>query len=133
VSPATALIGSPLVGVALGLSGAFIHASRTSVFGFFVPWGLVLTCACVIACIRAATVLAGRRAAGVLLAAGWLAVTLLAARSTSAGDLPLQMTWRSVAYLVITVVIGSAVMVLSPPQRDTTAHHLEPVGESGVL
>jgi hypothetical protein len=129
VSPTTALIGAPVVGVALGLSGAFIHASRTVVLGVHVPWGLVLASACVIACIRAATVLTGRRVAGVLLAAGWLAVTLLAARSTSAGDLPLQMTWRSVAYLVITVVIGSAVMVLSPPREQ----HDAPSDEAEVL
>jgi hypothetical protein len=129
VSPATALISAPLVGVALGLSGAFIHASRTLIFGIFIPWGLVLTCACVIACIRAATVLAGRRTAGVLLASGWLAVTLLAARSTSAGDLPLQMTWRSVAYLVITVVIGSAVMVLSPARHGIDPQPRMTVGE----
>jgi hypothetical protein len=115
VSPPLTVLGAPVLGLALGMTGAFIHASRTVVFGVSVPWGLALSMACVVACIRATVILSGRRTAGVLLWAGWLVVTVMAAVSTAAGDLPIQMTWRSLTYLVGTAMIGSATMVFPAP------------------
>jgi hypothetical protein len=135
VSPRRVLIGSPLLGALLGLTGAFVHASRTPVLGVTVPWGVVLMVAAVLATTRAAVVLAGTRIAGVLLLAGWLVITVLAAVSTTAGDLPVQATWRSLAYLILTPMIGSALVVARAPRmqyqgmQDPAEMHTDVLGD----
>ena len=115
MSRVTVLIGAPILGAILGISGAFVHAARTPVLGVWIPWGLALAFLTVVVCVRAATVMAGLRSAGVLLFCGWLLPTVISALQSTDGDLGLQGNWRSSAYLFGTVVVASTVMVLRPP------------------
>ena len=115
MSRMTVLVGAPLLGAVLGIAGAFVHAARSAVFGVSVPWGLVLSFLCVVFCVRAATVLAGVRSAGVLLFLGWLLPTVVSALQSTDGDLGLQANWRSTVYLFGTVIVASTLMVLRPP------------------
>lgn len=115
-SPRVALIGAPILGALLGITGAFLHASRTTFLGISWPWGLVLSFLMVVTCVRAATVAARRRAGGILLTMGWLVPTVISAVRSTDGDLGLQANWRSTTYLFATVIVASTLMVLSPPK-----------------
>ena len=116
LSPRLALIGAPVLGAVLGISGAFLHAGRTQFLGVSWPWGLVLSFLMVVTSVRAATVVTHRRAGGILLTAGWLVPTIISAIRSTDGDLGLQANWRSVTYLFATVLVASTLMVLSPPK-----------------
>lgn len=115
-SPRVALIGAPILGALLGITGAFLHAGRTTFLGISWPWGLVLAFLMVVTSVRAATVAARRRAGGILLTLGWLIPTVISAIASGDGDLGLQANWRSTTYLFATVIVASTLMVLSPPK-----------------
>ena len=101
-------VGLLLAGIVLGLFGAVVMASRISVRGVTVPWGLVLSLVTVLACVRGAAWLVGSRRGAALVGLGWVLPTLAFATTNPGGDILLPDLTRTYVYL-----IGSAVLVVA--------------------
>lgn len=110
-------IGVALLGVGIGLVGAFVQAMRW-VGGVpwghvTVPWGAVLVVITLLTAIRAAMWLLRRRAAGWLVFAGWVVGSFIAATASPSGDIaigcaPGDPCLRQWGYLLVAVVLGAA-------------------------
>jgi hypothetical protein len=101
-------VGLLLGGVVLGLFGAVVMASRITVRGVTVPWGLILSLVTVLACVRGAAWLVGSRRGAALVGLGWVLPTLAFATTNPGGDILLPDLTRTYVYL-----IGSAVLVVA--------------------
>ncbi len=106
-----------LAGVAVGLLAGFLHAVRTPVGGFSVPWGAVLALALVVVLVRAAVDLTRGRWTGWWAFSGWLVATIALSVEGPGGDLVISAGARPVAYLFGGVILGSA--AASIPSRRT--------------
>lgn len=95
-------------GVVLGAFGGFLQAWTIPVGDFRLPIGLLLTLACLIACIRAVIHAFATRKAGVAFFIGWAVVSVILALPTSEGDIVIGRTTLAVVYLFGGVVLGSA-------------------------
>ena len=101
-------VGLLIGGIVLGLFGAVVMASRITVRGVTVPWGLVLSLVTVLACVRGAAWLVGSRRGAALVGLGWVLPTLAFATTNPGGDILLPDLTRTYVYL-----IGSAVLVVA--------------------
>ena len=99
--------GLLLGGVVLGLFGTVLMASRLTVRGTTVPWGLVLSMVAILACVRGAAWLVGSRRGAALVGLGWVLPTLAFATTNPGGDILLPDVPRTYVYLV-----GSALIVV---------------------
>ena len=99
--------GLLLAGIVLGLFGAVVMASRITVRGVVVPWGVVLSLVTVLALVRGAAWLVGSRRGAALVGLGWVLPTLAFATTNPGGDVLLPDLTRTYVYLV-----GSAVLVV---------------------
>jgi len=101
-------LGLLLAGIVLGLFGAVVMASRITVRGVTVPWGLILSLVTVLACVRGAAWLVGSRRGAALVGLGWVLPTLAFATTNPGGDILLPDLTRTYVYL-----IGSALLVVA--------------------
>ncbi len=102
-----------LVGVAVGLLGAFVQAARWVTawpWGqISIPWGMALMLLLLLLLIRGGAWLVRTRFGGWAVLAGWLAGTILMSTESPAGDLALAGGTRQWVYLLGGVVLGSVV------------------------
>jgi hypothetical protein len=99
--------GLLLGGVVLGLFGTVLMASRVTVRGTTVPWGLVLSMLAILSCVRGAAWLVGSRRGAALVGFGWVLPTLAFATTNPGGDVLLPDVPRTYVYLV-----GSALFIV---------------------
>jgi hypothetical protein len=102
-----------LVGVAVGLVGAFVQAARWVTawpWGqLVIPWGMALMLLLLLLLIRGGAWLVRTRFGGWAVLAGWLAGTVVMSTESPAGDLALAGGTRQWVYLLGGVVLGSVV------------------------
>jgi hypothetical protein len=107
------LIAFALMGVATGVSGAFMQAQRTIfVFGEYVvviPWGMLLMLVVLAALTRLATTGTRTRWGAWLFFTGWLSATILLAAESPSGDLAISSGVRQLVYLFGGVIISVAI------------------------
>lgn len=106
------------IGALIGLTGGFVQAHRT-VWTFegrylVIPWGAVIVVVVLLVAIRGAAKVTGTRSAAWLLLAGWLAMTIFLASETRSGDIAVSSGLRQWGYLLVGVVIGSALATFPP-------------------
>lgn len=105
-------------GLLLGASGAVVQRSQVQIGGHALPWGLVAVLATVYVAVRGAVWWARRRVAGVVVAVGWLLVTVVLSRSGPGGDVLLPDDWHSHVYLLGGVVVALAAVLVPLPRQD---------------
>ena len=111
------LLASLLVGLVVGVIGAFLQAARLLIAGWTLPWGLVVSLVALLVLIRGAVEIAQSRWAGWLLFAGWLAATLAFAAQLPSGALVISAGDRQLAYLIGGVVLGAAAATVPSVSR----------------
>lgn len=105
-------------GVALGAAGIVVQANRTIVAGHELSWGLALTLLALVAAVRGACWWARSRAAGIVVAIGWVLATLVLSTGNAAGDILLPNDLRSQVYLFGGVALAALAALLPLPARD---------------
>lgn len=110
-----------VVGVVVGLTGAFVQAHRAvlelpwSVIS--VPWGVPIVWIALVAAIRGGAWLVLSRWGAWSVFVGWLAATVVMAAETSSGDVALSGGGRQMTYLLGGVILASAAASLPVPAR----------------
>ena len=106
------LLGAFVVGLLVGLVGAFVQADRFIMsvpWGLLVvPWGMVFVILVLVIAIRGATWLVESRWGGSTLLAGWVVATLVMAGESPSGDVALSGGGRQWVYLLGGVILGAA-------------------------
>ena len=124
------LVGILLVGLLVGLIGAFVQADRLIIsvpWGLVVvPWGMVFVILLLVLVIRGATWLIESRWAGVVLLIGWLMATIVMAGQSPSGDIALSGGGRQWVYLLGGVGLGAAA-ALFPVVHEQAEPRFEPV------
>ena len=114
------LLLSLVVGLVIGLAGAFVQAQRLLVdspWGVVpIPWGVLLVWIALVAAIRGATWGVGTRWAGWTIFVGWLISTIVLSADSPSGDVALSGGGRQMTYLLAGVVIASAAASLPLPR-----------------
>lgn len=105
-------IGIAIVGLIVGLIGAFVQADRAIIsvpWGLLViPWGMVLVMAVLVMVIRGASWLVESRWGGATLLGGWIIATIAMSAESPSGDLALSGGGRQWVYLLGGVILGTA-------------------------
>ena len=105
------LAGLFLVGVAVGLLGAFVQAARWATawpWGqLVIPWGLVMVLILLLVLIRGGAWLVRSRFGAWALLLGWLMGTIVMSTQSRSGDLALAGGARQWVYLLGGVILGS--------------------------
>lgn len=100
-----------LIGVAVGLVGAFVQAARWVTawpWGqLVIPWGLVMVLILLLALIRGGAWLVRSRFGAWALLVGWLMGTIVMSTQSRSGDLALAGGVRQWVYLLAGVILGS--------------------------
>lgn len=100
-----------LIGVAVGLVGAFVQAARWVTawpWGqLVIPWGLVMVLILLLALIRGGAWLVRSRFGAWALLVGWLMGTIVMSSQSRSGDLALAGGVRQWVYLLAGVILGS--------------------------
>ncbi len=114
-------LGCPVLGLAVGIMGAFVQAHRL-VFPLgslivAIPWGALLVLLAVVTLTRSACWVVGSRLAGFLLVAGWLASTLWFAMESGSGNLAISAGARQWGYVIGGTLLGSAAFLLPMTRR----------------
>ena len=107
------LIAFALMGVAIGVSGAFMQAQR-AIFAFgeyvvVIPWGMILMLMLLAVLTRLATLGTQTRWGAWLFFTGWLAATILLAAESPSGDLAISSGGRQLVYLFGGVILSVAI------------------------
>lgn len=109
-----------LVGLVLGLAGAFVQAQRAIVdlpWGLTpIPWGVPVVWIALVSGVRGGAWLVRSRWGAWAVAAGWLAATVLLSAETSSGDVALSGGGRQLTYLLGGVILASAAASLPLPR-----------------
>lgn len=109
-----------LVGLVLGLAGAFVQAQRAIVdlpWGLTaIPWGVPIVWIALVSGIRGGAWLVRSRWGAWAVAAGWLAATVLLSTETASGDVALSGGGRQLTYLLGGVILASAAASLPLPR-----------------
>jgi hypothetical protein len=112
-----------VLGLAIGLTGAFVQAGRTVVdtpWGVLVvPWGVPLVWVALIAAVRGGVWGVGTRWAGWAVLLGWILTTVALSTESPSGDLALSGGTRQMVYLLGGVILASAAASLPLPVRRT--------------
>lgn len=111
---ALAYAGCLIVGVAMGICGAFLQACRSVVAGAVIPWGVVLALAALVLLVRAGVEVTRSRWGGWIVLAAWIGVTIAFAAELPSGDLVISGGGRQMAYLLVGVVAGTAAATIPP-------------------
>lgn len=108
-----------LVGLAIGVAGAFVQAQRLVLdtpWGLTsLPWGVPVVWIALVAAIRGGVWGLGTRWGGWAVAAGWLVATVAASAESPSGDVALSGGGRQLAYLLGGVILASAAASLALP------------------
>ena len=107
-------LGCLAAGLAVGLAGAFVQASRLIVGPVVLPWGTVLVLVVVVLAVRGAVWGLRSRLGGWLLFGGWLLATIGLAAESPSGDLAVSAGGRQWAYLLGGVILGAAAASVPP-------------------
>jgi len=123
------LAGSFLVGLLVGVIGAFVQADRFIInapWGLLVvPWGMVFVILVLVIVIRGATWLVESRWGGSILLAGWIVATIVMAAESPSGDVALSGGGRQWVYLLGGVILGTAAATF-PVIHDRVQPRFEP-------
>ena len=106
-------------GALVGAGAAFVHADRTKVAGFNVPYGVVLAVTTILVVQLWLTRNFQSRSCAVGYALGWVAITIVLALIPTARDLVLPNQTRTWAYLglgAVVVAMGISLPVMRRPQ-----------------
>jgi hypothetical protein len=110
-----------VVGVVLGIAGAFVQAHRAVVEGpwgvLVVPWGVPLVWLALVSGVRGGAWLVRSRWGSWSVAIGWIGSTIALAAETPSGDLAVSGGGRQLTYLIVGVVLVSAAASLPVPGR----------------
>jgi hypothetical protein len=110
-----------LLGLLVGLTGAFVQAARTVLdtpWGVLVlPWGVPIVWAALLVAVRAGVWGVGTRWGGWAVLAGWLVATVALSAESPSGDLALSGGTRQMVYLLGGVVLASAAASMPLPSR----------------
>lgn len=109
--------GCLVVGIVIGLVGAFLQGARWVIGGTVLPWGLVLSLIALLVLVRAGVELTGSRWGGWILLMAWIAVTVAFAAELPSGDLVISAGGRQMAYLLGGVIVGAAAATVPPIER----------------
>ena len=124
------IIGLSAVGLAGGIVGSFVQATRAIVplpsGQVGVPWGMILVLVTVVLVIRGAAWLIGSRAGGWAVFAGWLVATVVMAAESPSGDLAISGGGRQMTYLLGGVILGAAAATF--PVLGRSSHTIDGVG-----
>jgi hypothetical protein len=101
-----------VVGLIVGLVGAFVHHMRLYVAGIPVPYGLALALLSGATLTAAAGLLTARRMGAAAVAVPWLLSVLPFATQRPEGDLIISATPLGYAYLLGTAVLGAGAVTL---------------------
>lgn len=112
-----AYLGCLLVGLAIGIAGAFLQGSRFLVGGVTLPWGLVVALVALLVLVRAGIELTRSRWGGWIVLLAWIAATVAFAAELPSGDLVISAGGRQMAYLLGGVIIGAAAATVPPIDR----------------
>lgn len=123
-------LASLAAGLLLGVVGAFFQAMRLSLFGWTVPYGLLLMLAFLLILIRSVIEAADVRWPGWLVYVGWLAATVVYAAELPSGSLVISAGGRQMGYLAGGVVLGAAAATVPSLNRLRTARAPRPAGVS---
>ncbi len=109
-----------LVGLVLGLAGAFVQAQRAIVdlpWGLMpIPWGVGVVWIALVSGVRGGAWLVRSRWGAWAVAVGWLAATVLLSTKTPSGDIALSGGGRQLIYLIGGVILASAAANLPLPR-----------------
>lgn len=101
------------MGMAVGVSGAFMQAQRIIIVLFdryvILPWGLLVMLALLIVLTRLATLAARSRWGAWLFLSGWLGATVLLAAESPSGDIAVSSGGRQLVYLFGGVIMCVAI------------------------
>jgi hypothetical protein len=100
-----AYLGCLLVGLAIGIAGAFLQGARFLVGGVTLPWGLVVALVALLVLVRAGIEITRSRWGGWIVLLAWIAATVAFAGG------------RQMAYLLGGVIIGAAAATVPPIDR----------------
>ncbi len=112
-----AYLGCLLVGLAIGIAGAFLQGSRFLVGGVTLPWGLVVALVALLVLVRAGIEITRSRWGGWIVLLAWIAATVAFAAELPSGDLVISAGGRQMAYLLGGVIIGAAAATVPPIDR----------------
>lgn len=114
-----------VLGLLLGVIGAFVQAQRAIFDAFTLPWGVVITLLVLIAAIRGGVWLMMSRVGGWAVFAGWLIATVAMSAETQSGDMALSGGGRQMTYLVLGVIVGAAAATIKvAARRPEVSEHL---------
>lgn len=123
-------VGVFLVGLLVGVIGAFVQANRFIVpvpWGLLViPWGMVFVVLVLVVSIRGATWLVESRWGGSLLFSGWIVSTIVMAAESPSGDVALSGGGRQWVYLLGGVILGAAAATF-PVMHDKVESRFETI------
>ncbi len=112
-----AYVGCLLVGLFMGIAGAFLQGARFLVGGVTVPWGMVLALIALLVLVRAGIELTRSRWGGWIVLLAWIATTVAFAAELPSGDLVISAGGRQMAYLLGGVIVGAAAATVPPVDR----------------
>jgi hypothetical protein len=112
-----AYFGCLLVGLAIGIAGAFLQGARFLVGGVTLPWGLVVALVALLVLVRAGIEITHSRWGGWIVLLAWIAATVAFAAELPSGDLVISAGGRQMAYLLGGVIIGAAAATVPPIDR----------------
>ena len=112
-----AYLGCLLVGLAIGIAGAFLQGSRFLVGGVTLPWGLVVALVALLVLVLAGIEITRSRWGGWIVLLAWIAATVAFAAELPSGDLVISAGGRQMAYLLGGVIIGAAAATVPPIDR----------------
>jgi hypothetical protein len=118
-------LGAVVVGVVIGLTGAFVQSQRLIVEApwgpLTLPWGVPVVWIALIAAIRGGAWAVGSRWGAWAVLGGWLATTVLLSAESPSGDLAVSGGGRQLVYLIGGVILASAAASLPLPRRSAVA------------
>ena len=126
-----------LLGVLVGVTGAFVQAQRALVdtpWGTAsVPWGVAVVWLALVAAIRGGVWAVGTRWGGWAVMLGWLVATVAMSAESASGDVALSGGGRQLTYLIGGVILASAAASLPlpgprSPEPETVAGRLMSAG-----
>jgi hypothetical protein len=121
------LIALSAMGVAVGVTGAFMQAQRVIIELFdryvILPWGMLIMLGLLIVLTRLATLAARSRWGAWLFLLGWLGATVLLAAESPSGDIAVSSGGRQLVYLFGGVIMCVAIATFPVSFRGGTKSH----------
>ena len=106
-----------LLGVIVGIVGAFVQAARFLIGGVTVPWGLILMVTFLLVAVRLGVEFTDTRWGGWCVFGAWVAVTIAFTAERPSGALVISAGDRQMAYRLGAVIVGAAAATVPPLAR----------------